>query len=131
MSKCSFKDRLVEIDSLPWWRKDFYGWPIETYVGKPIKSFYRLVAINIKKPFQAVYWWWRRRKGHGKFESMAFPIIKGTDYQQAAKELVSVQPEKLPAGLVFYLDYKYSTDPNHKPHNPETRPPLTWDSSKY
>lgn len=105
--------------NLPWWRKDYYGWPIETFKGKKFKSFTRLVCINIKKPFQRVYWWWRRRKGPGKFETMAFPIIQRMDYQKAGEQILSVQPEKLPAGLVFYLDFVTSEPPKSKPEGCE------------
>lgn len=119
------------VRNLPWWKKDYYDWPIETYAGKPIKSFYRLVCINLKKLFQAVYWWWRRRRGYGKFESMFFPIIKKVDYQQAAKDIIQIQDLPTQPGTTFYMDYKYSKDPDQKPHNPETRPPLTWDTSNY
>ena len=37
------------VKDLPWHRKDRFGWPIETYKGKPFKSFVRLVVLNIKK----------------------------------------------------------------------------------
>ncbi len=35
--------------TVPWWRKDRYGWPIETFKGKPVKSAMRLLFQNIRK----------------------------------------------------------------------------------
>jgi hypothetical protein len=45
------KDSLTdsEIKNLPWYRKDAFGWPIETFKGRPIKSFFRIVCQNIRK----------------------------------------------------------------------------------
>lgn len=37
------------VRALPWWRKDRYGWPIETYIGKPVKSAIRILCQNIRK----------------------------------------------------------------------------------
>lgn len=34
---------------LSWWRKDRYGWPIETFVGKPVKSALRIFFQNVRK----------------------------------------------------------------------------------
>lgn len=34
---------------LHWWRKDSLGWPIETFKGRPISSFIRIVCQNIRK----------------------------------------------------------------------------------
>lgn len=33
----------------PWWRKDRYGWPIETFKDKPFKSALRIICQNIRK----------------------------------------------------------------------------------
>lgn len=94
---------------LPWWRKDYYGWPIETYVGKPIKSFCRLVCINLKKPFQAVYWWWRCRKGPGKFETMALPAVKNVSNIRLIDQITPLCPDEIPPPTcVFPMDYVYS-----------------------
>jgi|688.fasta_scaffold1347136_2 hypothetical protein len=49
MSKCIYKRKEIEIKSLPWYRKDKLGWPIETSENKPIRSFIRLVLQNIRK----------------------------------------------------------------------------------
>jgi len=35
--------------AMPWWRKDKHGWPIETYLGKPVKSAVRIIFQNIRK----------------------------------------------------------------------------------
>jgi len=35
--------------SLPWWRKDSLGWPIETFKEKPVKSAIRIICQNIRK----------------------------------------------------------------------------------
>jgi hypothetical protein len=34
---------------LPWWRTDKHGWPIETYIGKPVKSAVRIIFQNVRK----------------------------------------------------------------------------------
>lgn len=39
---------------------------------------------------------------------VALPLVRRIFGEIAAKEFVSVQPMNLPAGLVFYLDFKYS-----------------------
>lgn len=49
MSKCIYKGKVIEIKSLPWYRKDKLGWPIETFANKPVKSLIRLVLQNIRK----------------------------------------------------------------------------------
>ena len=37
------------IKKLPWWRKDKYGWPIETVKDHLIKSGVRILCQNIRK----------------------------------------------------------------------------------
>lgn len=37
------------VKDLPWYKKDRYGWPIEVYKGKPIKSFIRIIFKNFRK----------------------------------------------------------------------------------
>jgi hypothetical protein len=37
------------IKKLPWWRKDKYGWPIETVKDHLIKSWVRILCQNIRK----------------------------------------------------------------------------------
>jgi hypothetical protein len=34
---------------VPWWKRGPDGWPIETYVDKPVKSFVRLLVQNFRK----------------------------------------------------------------------------------
>lgn len=41
--------RLVPLSDLPWWKKDKYGWPIETIKGRPVSGFVRIVLQNIRK----------------------------------------------------------------------------------
>lgn len=33
----------------PWYRRDRYGWPIDTFKGKPFQSFMRILCQNIRK----------------------------------------------------------------------------------
>ena len=40
---------------------------------------------------------------------VALPLVRKVFAQIAAKNFVSVQPMNLPAGLVFYMDFKYGT----------------------
>ena len=35
----------------PWYKLDKLGWPIETFKGKPIKSFLRIIIQNFRKLF--------------------------------------------------------------------------------
>ncbi len=35
-----------------WWRRDRYGWPIETIRGRPISSFVRIIFQNFRKIFR-------------------------------------------------------------------------------
>lgn len=39
------------------------------------------------------------------------PIVRRVNYQAVAKQLVSIQPMTVPAGGVFYMDYKYGGSP--------------------
>jgi hypothetical protein len=43
------KGKTILLYQLPWWRKDKYGWPIETVKGHPFKSFIRIIFQNIRK----------------------------------------------------------------------------------
>ena len=48
---------------------------------------------------------------------VALPLVRRVFSEIAAKEFVSVQPMSYPAGLVFYLDFKYAqgtTQPGFK-----------------
>lgn len=44
------------------------------------------------------------------FASVAFPIVRRVFAQLVANDLVSVQPMSLPSGLIFFLDFKYSSN---------------------
>lgn len=54
---------------------------------------------------------------------VALPLVRRIFGEIAAKEFVSVQPMNLPAGLVFYLDFKYGVG--------TTQPGFTANSSVY
>ena len=41
---------------------------------------------------------------------VALPLVRRVFGEIVAKDLVSVQPMNLPAGLIFYLDFQYGTD---------------------
>lgn len=44
-----------------------------------------------------------------QWAGVALPLVRRVFAEIAAKEFVSVQPMNLPSGLIFYLDFKYST----------------------
>ena len=50
--------------------------------------------------------------GSEEWAGVALPLVRRIFAEFAAKEFVSVQPMNLPSGLVFYLDFKYSTATN-------------------
>lgn len=43
------------------------------------------------------------------FQAVAFPMVRRVFGQLLAQEIVSVQPMALPAGLLFWLDFKYGS----------------------
>jgi hypothetical protein len=45
---------------------------------------------------------------------VALPLVRRVFGEIVAKDLVSVQPMNLPAGLIFYLDFQYGTAQNFK-----------------
>jgi len=45
---------------------------------------------------------------------VALPLVRRVFGEIVAKDLVSVQPMNLPAGLIFYLDFQYGQDGNFK-----------------
>jgi len=45
---------------------------------------------------------------------VALPLVRRVFGEIVAKDLVSVQPMNLPAGLIFYLDFQYGTKQNFK-----------------
>jgi hypothetical protein len=44
---CNINGKLRSVGSLPWYRKDKFGWPIETVKGKPIDNFIRFIIHGI------------------------------------------------------------------------------------
>ena len=44
-----------------------------------------------------------------EWSGVALPLVRRIFGELAAQEFVSVQPMNLPSGLIFYLDFKYST----------------------
>lgn len=96
--------------SLPWWKKDAFGWPIETIKGRPIKNFFRYIFINIGK-----VWIWLGTKSNppkvGTFESFAFPIIKNMSYGNLVEDLVSIQPMTLPDNKQYYHEIMDKANP--------------------
>jgi hypothetical protein len=46
----------------------------------------------------------------GRFDTVAFPIVRRVFSRLLANELVSVQPLALPSGLLFYMDARVSWD---------------------
>ena len=48
---------------------------------------------------------------------VALPLVRRVFGEIVAKDLVSVQPMNLPAGLIFYLDFQYGTSQNFKAAN--------------
>ena len=55
--------------------------------------------------------------GAEQWAGVALPLVRKVFAQIAAKDFVSVQPMNLPAGLVFYLDFKYGTSTNGRTAN--------------
>ena len=49
-------------------------------------------------------------QGSEEWSGVALPLVRKIFANIAAKQFVSVQPMERPAGLVFYVDYKYGTD---------------------
>ena len=45
---------------------------------------------------------------------VALPLVRRVFGESVAKDLVSVQPMNLPAGLIFYLDFQYGTNDGFK-----------------
>ena len=48
----------------------------------------------------------------GRFDTVAFPIVRRVFSRLLANEIVSVQPLALPSGLLFYMDARVSFDGN-------------------
>ena len=45
-----------------------------------------------------------------EWSGVALPLVRRIFGEIAAQDFVSVQPMNLPSGLIFYLDFKYSTE---------------------
>lgn len=90
---------------LPWWRKDVYGWPIETPINRPFKAFTRIVCQNIKKLFI-----WGRRRRIGQWTAVSLPLINKVMPDWSAKEFVSVQPMQGPH-KEYYIEHVDRANP--------------------
>ena len=53
--------------------------------------------------------------GSEEWAGVALPLVRRIFGSVAAKEFVSVQPMNLPSGLIFYMDFKYGTNPAGNP----------------
>jgi len=53
--------------------------------------------------------------GSEEWAGVALPLVRRIFGSIAAKEFVSVQPMNLPSGLIFYMDFKYGTQPAGNP----------------
>jgi hypothetical protein len=53
--------------------------------------------------------------GSEEWAGVALPLVRRIFGSIAAKEFVSVQPMNLPSGLIFYMDFKYGSNPVGNP----------------
>ena len=53
--------------------------------------------------------------GSEEWAGVALPLVRRIFGSIASKEFVSVQPMNLPSGLIFYMDFKYGTNPAGNP----------------
>jgi hypothetical protein len=53
--------------------------------------------------------------GSEEWAGVALPLVRRIFGSIAAKEFVSVQPMNLPSGLIFYMDFKYTSNPAGNP----------------
>jgi hypothetical protein len=54
--------------------------------------------------------------GSEEWAGVALPLVRRIFGSIAAKEFVSVQPMNLPSGLIFYMDFKYGSNPAGNPN---------------
>ena len=54
--------------------------------------------------------------GSEEWAGVALPLVRRVFGSIASKEFVSVQPMNLPSGLIFYMDFKYGTNPAGNPN---------------
>lgn len=55
--------------------------------------------------------------GSEEWAGVALPLVRRIFAEIAAKDFVSIQPMNLPAGLIFYLDFKYGTNQSNGAFN--------------
>jgi len=67
----------------------------------------------------------------GRFDTVAFPIVRRVFSRLLANEIVSVQPLALPSGLLFYMDARVSFDLNDTTFNNPVTPnyPSPWNAN--
>jgi hypothetical protein len=53
--------------------------------------------------------------GSEEWAGVALPLVRRVFGSIASKEFVSVQPMNLPSGLIFYMDFKYGSNPAGNP----------------
>jgi hypothetical protein len=54
--------------------------------------------------------------GSEEWAGVALPLVRRVFGSIASKEFVSVQPMNLPSGLIFYMDFKYGSNPAGNPN---------------
>jgi len=54
--------------------------------------------------------------GSEEWAGVALPLVRRIFGSIASKEFVSVQPMNLPSGLIFYMDFKYGSNPAGNPN---------------
>ena len=65
----------------------------------------------------------------GRFDTVAFPIVRRVFSRLLANEIVSVQPLALPSGLLFYMDARVSyAGSDNTQANPVNRDVDTWNT---
>jgi hypothetical protein len=67
----------------------------------------------------------------GRFDTVAFPIVRRVFSRLLANEIVSVQPLALPSGLLFYMDARVSFDGSDTTFNNPVTPnyPSPWNAN--
>jgi hypothetical protein len=98
---------MSEFQHIPWWRKDSLGYPIETYKGKPVKSFFRIVIQNLRK----LIWGWHDRKYRISFSKFKLPLVTQKFKELNIKNFMSVQPMSAPINLSFYFENMDANNP--------------------
>ena len=65
----------------------------------------------------------------GRFDTVAFPMVRRIFSRLLANEIVSVQPLALPSGLLFYMDARVSTNKVAPYNTANGQPGSTYDES--